>query len=195
MAAPVQLGQATVRPCSGSVPRSVLFCPFYVVTPGWLIPIGRQRTGRFPARPRPPSGAISVGTAPTIAIPVAANLGSVAVIVGPAPQARCNDCGHSPPFIAIRPADDCGSLQLAARPGAAAVRMGHVPLRRGIANKDQPRGPDPILAIRGRWSQPDGHGSMPPPPLMRTASCGPWVVMSERQLRKRRVLVAGLEMR
>ena len=41
-----------------------------------------QQTGRLPARPSPPSGAISVGTTPMIAIPVAAVMGSVAVIVG-----------------------------------------------------------------------------------------------------------------
>jgi hypothetical protein len=47
-----------------------------------------------------------------IAIPVAAFMGPVAMIVGPAPQIRCNDFGHGPPMIAIPPADDCGSLQL-----------------------------------------------------------------------------------
>ena len=44
---------------------------------------------------------------------LAVNLGSVAVIVGRSPQARCNHCAHGLPFIAIRAADDCGSLQLA----------------------------------------------------------------------------------
>ena len=39
-------------------------------------------------------------------------MGSVAMIVGRTPQVRCNDLGHSLPFIAIRRADDCGSLQL-----------------------------------------------------------------------------------
>jgi hypothetical protein len=39
-------------------------------------------------------------------------MGSVAMIVGRSPQVRCNDLGHSRPFIAIRPADDCGSLHI-----------------------------------------------------------------------------------
>ena len=47
-----------------------------------------------------------------IAIPVAAFMGSVAMIVGPAPQARCNHFGHGRPMIAIPAADDCGSLQV-----------------------------------------------------------------------------------
>jgi hypothetical protein len=51
-----------------------------------------------------------VGTPWMIAISVAVNLGSVAVIVGRSPQARCNHCGHGPSFIAIRAADDCASL-------------------------------------------------------------------------------------
>jgi hypothetical protein len=71
-----------------------------------------QQTGRLFARPNPPSVAISVGTAPMIAIPVAAFMGSVAMIVGPAPQPCCNHFGHGRPMIAIPPADDCGSLQL-----------------------------------------------------------------------------------
>src|ERR1700691_2730855 len=54
-----------------------------------------------------------VGTSWMIAISVAVNLGSVAVIVGRSPPARCNHCGHSPSFIAIRAADDCGSLHIA----------------------------------------------------------------------------------
>jgi hypothetical protein len=49
-----------------------------------------------------------------IAIPVAAFMGSLAMILGLAPQDRCNDFGHGRPMIAIPPADDCGSLQLAA---------------------------------------------------------------------------------
>src|SRR3954465_12247370 len=71
-----------------------------------------QQTGRLSARPRPPSVAISVGTTPMIAIPVAAFMGSVAMIVGPAPQTWCNHFGLSRPMIAIPTADDCGSLQL-----------------------------------------------------------------------------------
>src|SRR3954454_11221110 len=73
-----------------------------------------QQTGRLSARPRPPSVAISVGTTPMIAIPVAAFMGSVAMIVGPAPQTWCNHFGLSRPMIAIPTADDCGSLHLGA---------------------------------------------------------------------------------
>jgi hypothetical protein len=51
-----------------------------------------------------------VGTTPMIAIPVAVFMGSVAMIVGPAPQPHCNDFGHGRPMIAIPTADDCGSL-------------------------------------------------------------------------------------
>jgi DNA invertase Pin-like site-specific DNA recombinase len=47
-----------------------------------------------------------------IAIPVAAAMRSVAVIVGRTHQARCYDRGHGRPMIAIRGADDCGSLHL-----------------------------------------------------------------------------------
>jgi hypothetical protein len=47
-----------------------------------------------------------------IAIPFAAFMRPVAVIVGLAPQTRCNDAGRSCPMIAIRAADDCGSLQV-----------------------------------------------------------------------------------
>ena len=47
-----------------------------------------------------------------IAIPVAAFMGSVAMIVGPTPQARCNYFGRGRPMIAIPAADDRGSLQL-----------------------------------------------------------------------------------
>ena len=65
-----------------------------------------QQTGRLSARP---SVAISVGTTPMIAIPVAAFMGPVAMSVGPAPQARCNDFGPGRPMIAIPTADDCGS--------------------------------------------------------------------------------------
>ena len=74
-----------------------------------------QQTGRFPARPGPHSVAISVGTTPMIAIPVAVFMRPVAMIVGPTPQARCNDFGHGRPMIAIRAADDCGSLQITLR--------------------------------------------------------------------------------
>src|SRR3954469_20047077 len=62
--------------------------------------------------PSPPSVAISVGTTPMIAIPVAAFMSSVAMIVGPAPQTCCNHFGLRRPMIAIPTADDCGSLQL-----------------------------------------------------------------------------------
>jgi hypothetical protein len=75
----------------------------------------RFRDGSAPGQPRPrlSSVAISVGTTPMFAIPVATFIGSVATIVGPAPQIRCNDFGHDRPLIAIPPADDCGSLQVA----------------------------------------------------------------------------------
>src|SRR5271157_4614946 len=75
-------------------------------------PSAGQETGPFPARPTPPSHAISVGTTPMIAIPVAAFMGPVAMIVGRTPQPRCNERGHDPPSIAIRAADDCSSLHL-----------------------------------------------------------------------------------
>src|SRR4051794_4287051 len=71
-----------------------------------------QQTGRLSAHPSPPSVAMSLGTTPMIAIPVAAFMGSVAMIVGSAPQAGCNDFGYGRPMIAIPPADDCGSLHL-----------------------------------------------------------------------------------
>jgi hypothetical protein len=77
-------------------------------------PAAGQQTGRLSAPPGPPSVAISVGTTPMIAIPVAAFMGPVAMIVGPAPQIRCNDFGHGRPMIAIPAADDCGSLHIAA---------------------------------------------------------------------------------
>jgi len=62
-----------------------------------------------------------VGTTPMIAIPVAAFMGPVAMIVGPTPQTRCNDFGPGPPMIAIPAADDCGSLQVPASTIFAAV--------------------------------------------------------------------------
>ena len=71
-----------------------------------------QQTGRLSARPSPSSVAISVGTTPMIAIPVATFMGSVAMIVGPVLHTRCNHFGHGPPMIAIPAADDCGSLQV-----------------------------------------------------------------------------------
>src|SRR6185369_6593312 len=64
--------------------------------------------------PRPPSVAISMGTAPMIAIPGAAFMGSVAMIVGSTRQVCCNHFGHGRPMIAIPPADVCGSLQITA---------------------------------------------------------------------------------
>jgi hypothetical protein len=47
-----------------------------------------------------------------IAIPRAAFMRSVAMSVGSAPQARCNERGHETPMIAIPRADDCGSLHV-----------------------------------------------------------------------------------
>jgi hypothetical protein len=91
-----------------------------------------QQTGRLSAPPGLPSVAISVGTTPMIAIPVAAFMGPVAMIVGPAPQIRCNDFGHGRPMIAIPPADDCGSLHLfpKGRPGRPLQ-----PLRQTLTNR------------------------------------------------------------
>jgi hypothetical protein len=60
----------------------------------------------------PPSVAMIVGTTPMIAIPGAAFMHPVAMIVGTAPQNCCNDFGYGCPMIAIPAADDCGSLQL-----------------------------------------------------------------------------------
>src|SRR3954449_2633962 len=71
-----------------------------------------QQTGRLSARHRPPSVAMSVGTIPMIAIPVAAFMGLVAMIVGPVLHTRCNHFGPARPIIAPPPADDCGSLHL-----------------------------------------------------------------------------------
>src|SRR5689334_6188236 len=59
------------------------------------------------------------GTAPMIAIPGAAFMGSVAMIVGSTRQVCCNHFGHGRPMIAIPPADNCGSLHLR---GFAAVQ-------------------------------------------------------------------------
>src|SRR3954452_1378443 len=75
-----------------------------------------QQTGRLSARPRPPSVAISVGTTPMIAIPVAAFMGSVAMIVGPAPQTWCNHFGLSRPMIAIPVAAFMGSVAMIVGP-------------------------------------------------------------------------------
>src|SRR4051794_22398779 len=73
--------------------------------------------------PGPPIVAISVGTTPMIAIPVAAFMGSLAMIVGPAPQPCCNHFGHGRPMIAIPAADDCGSLHLADAPLKSSNRL------------------------------------------------------------------------
>ena len=59
---------------------------------------------------------MSVGTTPMIAIPVAAFMGSVAMIVGSTRQVCCNHSGHARPMIAIPTADDCGSLQVGLPP-------------------------------------------------------------------------------
>ena len=63
-----------------------------------------------PRQARRRSRAMSVGTTPMIAIPVAAFMGPRAMIVGQTPQARCNDFGHDPPMIAIPGSDDCDPL-------------------------------------------------------------------------------------
>ncbi len=49
-----------------------------------------------------------------IAIPRAAFMRSVAVIVRQTPPVRCNDREHGPPSIAIRDADDCEPVHLPA---------------------------------------------------------------------------------
>jgi hypothetical protein len=61
-------------------------------------------------------GAISVGTVPVIAIPLAANPGPVAAIAGRTADPRCNQSGHEPPMIAIPATGYCGSLQVIADP-------------------------------------------------------------------------------
>src|SRR4051794_6024799 len=62
--------------------------------------------------PSPPSVAMSPGTTPMIAIPVATFMGPVAMFGGSPRQFCCNHLGHGRPMIAIPPADDCGSLQI-----------------------------------------------------------------------------------
>ncbi len=47
-----------------------------------------------------------------IAIPVAAFMGSRAMILGQTPQTRCNDFGHGGPMIAIPGADDCDPVHV-----------------------------------------------------------------------------------
>jgi hypothetical protein len=86
-------------------------------------------TGRLIAPTRPPSRAISVGTPPMIAIPVAAFMRPVAVIVGRSTQTRCNDSGHGSPMIAIRGADDCNPLQVSVAGFRRNHRLGSVGIR------------------------------------------------------------------
>jgi hypothetical protein len=69
-----------------------------------------------------------VGPTPMIAIPVAAFIGSVAMIVGPAPQIRCNDFGRRCPMIAIPTADDCGSLHVGSGPVMSQSEKGGIEL-------------------------------------------------------------------
>ena len=64
------------------------------------------------AHSHPPSGAISVGAAPIIAIPIAAFMRSRAVNLGRTPLTCCNDLGHSLLMIAIPGMDDCGLLHV-----------------------------------------------------------------------------------
>jgi hypothetical protein len=47
-----------------------------------------------------------------IAIPFAANLGTVAAIAGRTASPRCNQSGHEPPMIAIPATGYCGSLHI-----------------------------------------------------------------------------------
>jgi hypothetical protein len=81
-----------------------------------------------------------VGTTPMIAIPGAAFMHPVAMIVGTAPQNCCNDFGYGCPMIAIPAADDCGSLQLSMTLTGHSVRSGsmagHGPilLKNGVAD-------------------------------------------------------------
>jgi hypothetical protein len=75
-----------------------------------------------------------------IAIPLAINWGSVAVNVGSGFCGRCNHCGHGPPFIAIRTADDCGPQHLDA-PGWGQPA-------RAVANLGSDRSLDRILTSR-----------------------------------------------
>ncbi len=84
-----------------------------------------RRRNRRAAPPRPLSCG-GRGHDPMIARPVAINPGR-----GPRPG--CNQCGHDPPMIARRAADDCSSLQLlgvrhSAHASPSNVRMGVVGL-------------------------------------------------------------------
>jgi hypothetical protein len=83
-----------------------------------------------------------VGTTPMIAIPVAAFMGSVAMIVGQTPQIRCNDFGHDRPMIAIPTADDCGSL---VRRETGKELMVQVHYDEGVATHI---GPEPCAVVR-----------------------------------------------
>ena len=56
---------------------------------------------------------MNVRTRPMIAIPVAINLGSVAMISRRTGIVSCNQRAHDPPMIAIPTADDCRSLHVA----------------------------------------------------------------------------------
>ena len=67
------------------------------------------------ARKRPffcPPVAMTMRTRPMIAIPVAINLGSVAMISRQTGIVSCNQRAHDPPMIAIPRPDDCRSRQL-----------------------------------------------------------------------------------
>ncbi len=81
---------------------------------GCALPVGSKPVASWPA----PAGHLPTqpcnqrGRTPMIAIPVAAFMRPVAVIVGQSPQTRCSDLGHGRPMIAIPDADDCRSLYL-----------------------------------------------------------------------------------
>ena len=67
------------------------------------------------ARKRPfscPPVAMTVRRRPMIAIPVAINLGSAAMISRRSGIVSCNQRAHDPPMIAIPRADDCRSLHV-----------------------------------------------------------------------------------
>ena len=100
-------GSDTLKPCTGSLPGKTGLARSF--NHRW--PVGRDPVVSWPVS-GPPSRAISVGTAPMIAIARAGFMRPVAMSVGLVPQTCCNDLGHDPRMIAIPPADVCGSLQL-----------------------------------------------------------------------------------
>jgi len=84
---------------------------------------GSKPVVSWPAGPLP--GAISVGTRPMIAVPLADFMRSVAASVGSDVQPRCNERGHELPMIAFPCADDCSSLQVGFEMGVAENGWGY----------------------------------------------------------------------